>query len=825
MRALRGIALAGLLGGAGLAQEKLSVSGPEPATLRLGDTARIVLTVEGRGADPKPPAVADVDGLEIRVSAPSTRMFQSWDGRNATTHYSVQFTLYLTPTRDGVFTIPPIRIWTGTREQQTKPLQLEVVKDMKGEEFGYLEVRVQSERVYVHEPIRIRVEFGVDRGLRPVLDVVPNTRQRYIDYEVQAPWLSEMEGAVSLPVEDPPNGRIVVCNRTTQMADFDPDHERRGRRYNSFVFERAFLPTRIGRIELTAPMLRYDVLLREGRVGFFGETVGSETRNYYVYGKPLAIDVLPIPEEGRPEPFYGAVGRFEIDASLDRDDVELGASVKLKFSIRGQGNMEFLRVPPLESLPGLHKLGQTEKRTQDSVEVTYDLAPIEMSVREVPSIEWNYFDTTPGVESFKTVRTKPLALHVRPLPEGQTLPPLSGSEHESVTPGVDDIADLRDLEPGGEILAADAPLWLSWLSLLLPWGLVLGFAWLRSSIARSREDVAGRRARTAAKAFARALGAGADPAAALSAYLGDRLGLPPSAMIGPDARERLSRTGLPADLVERSCLAIESGIEARYGGGGGIREDEARALVSELERCFRRPRSVPLLVLAMMLIPSLAAQAQDASAGVEAYRRGDYEAAARCFERAIAGSKDRRLYYDLGNCRYRQQDYAGALWAYECARLGMPRDPDLLANIRLCREKLRLAGGEEPFLEALRALLRSFAERELIWIGAALHLLAAAFLIFGRRSLPGRVTGAFLMVPAAALSLELLWFAPARPPLAIAARRIEMTGEPRKGSPVIATVDPGVELAFLGDSLPGYVRVLAGTRRGYAPAGSVLVVR
>src|SRR5690606_33260362 len=121
-----------------------------------------------------------------------------------------------------------------------------------------------------------------------------------------------------------------------------------------------------------APMLRYHVVLREGQIDVFGGRRGEKTENYYVYGEPITLEVLPIPEEGRPNPYYGAVGRFTIDAALDRSRVDVGASVKLTLTVGGQGNFEFLRLPELDRLEGFHLLGQAEtRRGPDGIVVTY----------------------------------------------------------------------------------------------------------------------------------------------------------------------------------------------------------------------------------------------------------------------------------------------------------------------------------------------------------------------------------------------------------------------------------------------------------------------
>ncbi|HEB52435.1 MAG TPA: hypothetical protein ENI87_04165, partial [bacterium] len=372
-------------------QEKLHVEQPVPAVLRLGDTARVILTIEGNTANPRDPELPVVPGLQMTLRGPGYSRQTHFDGRNLVERVSVQYAIELRAERPGVFEIPSFAIWTGTKEQRTPVLKLEVRQDMAGAELGWLEVHIEKQRVYVHEPVRVRVDFAVLEGLRLALDV--HNRTRYLDLEVQAPWLDGFQGGERIDVS-PVSGdsRTCICNRTLVTAAFDASFERDGKRFQKFSIERAFLPTRLGRIELPAPLLRFNVVRGATRPDLFGRR-RNRTENFFVYGEPVAIDVLPIPEEGRPTPFYGAVGRFEIAASVDRQQVKVGDSIKLTLVVSGSGNIEFLRLPELEQLDGFHKLGAAEAvRGDGKVAVTYDLTPLSAEVREIPSIAWNFFD-------------------------------------------------------------------------------------------------------------------------------------------------------------------------------------------------------------------------------------------------------------------------------------------------------------------------------------------------------------------------------------------------------------------------------------------------
>ena len=74
----------------------------------------------------------------------------------------------------------------------------------------------------------------------------------------------------------------------------------------------------------------------------------------------------------------------------------------------------------------------------------------------MPPIPWNYLDTTPGVEHFVELATEPMPISVLPLEEGESLVPLPGVEDESVVPGVDDIFDIKMVQPGESLLSGIA---------------------------------------------------------------------------------------------------------------------------------------------------------------------------------------------------------------------------------------------------------------------------------------------------------------------------------------------------------------------------------
>ena len=245
------------------------------------------------------------------------------------------------------------------------------------------------------------------------------------------------------------------------------EKDRGGRPFLVYEFERIWLPGRLGLIELAAPLLRFRYATRFTN-DFFGERVPADRQDAFVYGEPTSIEILPIPEEGRPASYAGAVGQFTVSAEAIPREVKVGEILKFKFRIEGNGNLEFLDPPKLDTLEGFHVFGKLDDKGRAERTITYELAPLSTAVREIPTIPFTYFDTE-GSGSFKTVSTPPIPIIVRPLPAGETLAPLPEDAGKRVTVGVDDIHDIESLGSAEDPATVPAP------ALML---IVLGAPWL-----------------------------------------------------------------------------------------------------------------------------------------------------------------------------------------------------------------------------------------------------------------------------------------------------------------------------------------------------------
>lgn len=457
--------------------------------------------------------------------------------------------------------------------------------EASGAQHAFVELATPRDTYYVQESIRLRLRLGFEREFFEENGIQLFHRRLDVPLQLEAPWLENLPGAILLAGEaDGPGGPRLSFALGDDRAEAAQVEDRlvEGRTFTVLELERSYLPTTPGPLAIPAPLLRFAYATRFEE-DFINGRVPADRREASVTGQPLTLTILPLPAEGRPDEFSGAVGRFAVRAEARARDE--GDGLELVLTIEGEGNLGGFEAPRLDGLQGFHVYGRIEERSGTRRAFTYDLAPLAATVREVPPIPFTFFDAGPPA-GYRTVRTAPIPLAVPPGADTPQVPDTgaggasaseaaTGSEPAATPPGGAD-------EPG--------PSWPFFAALLLvSGGLALAFfVWWR---AREREGADADRTRTrgAAEAFhARAGDPRADPGEALAEFLAAHLSCPTAAVITPDLATRLEAAGVPAELAARTAAQLAALVAARYGGSAPSRSSPAvRELVDELERSFR----------------------------------------------------------------------------------------------------------------------------------------------------------------------------------------------------------------------------------------------
>ena len=148
---------------------------------------------------------------------------------------------------------------------------------------------------------------------------------------------------------------------------------------------------------------------------FFG---GTSQVPAVIVSNPVEIEVLPLPEEGRPRSFTGLVGRLGVSASIDRSSVETNDAVTLEIIVEGEGNLRGLEAPVIDFPADFEvfppevseSIDRSGFRVRGSRTYQYVLIPRSPGEKVIPPVEMSYFDAESGL--YATSASEPLRLDV-----------------------------------------------------------------------------------------------------------------------------------------------------------------------------------------------------------------------------------------------------------------------------------------------------------------------------------------------------------------------------------------------------------------------------
>ncbi len=199
-----------------------------------------------------------------------------------------------------------------------------------------------------------------------------------------------------------------------------------------------------------------------------------------VSSTPMKLRIEPLPTQGKPTSFYGAVGTgYAFIAKLDPTHTEAGEAVTLTATVQGPGNLKTttdLQFPQIEGLAS-YPAAPTSNYLPNSTSRSYKifktvLVPAASGTYTIPALHWSYYD--PQSATYKTLTSKPLELTVSP--SSHTANQLDFGQTEGGNNGVQTIGQdirylLNDPTPGSSWLAK-LPDW-KWLHALAGGWLIL----------------------------------------------------------------------------------------------------------------------------------------------------------------------------------------------------------------------------------------------------------------------------------------------------------------------------------------------------------------
>jgi hypothetical protein len=125
----------------------------------------------------------------------------------------------------------------------------------------------------------------------------------------------------------------------------------------------------------------------------------------------LEIEVLPLPQEGKPHDFAGAIGDFKMTASLDKHTTKTNSPVTLTVTISGYGNMKSINTINFDRCDDFKKYDTVAADISETTkEFKTIFIPIVPGEKEIPIATLSFFN--PTKKQYATIKTQPQKISV-----------------------------------------------------------------------------------------------------------------------------------------------------------------------------------------------------------------------------------------------------------------------------------------------------------------------------------------------------------------------------------------------------------------------------
>lgn len=206
-----------------------------------------------------------------------------------------------------------------------------------------------------------------------------------------------------------------------------------GKEYNAGIIRQYVLyPQKSGELQIDPIKVTALCRVRGEQESFFDSFMGIySTQERTVLSSPRKLKVNALPA-GAPNSFKGAVGKFDLEAQIDKTTPKTNEPISYTLTISGTGNMQLLQKPE-PSFPSTVEVFPP-KLTENyalrngaqtgSVSYEYTLIPRVPGKISLPAFEFSYFD--PKAHAYKTLQGKAFELDVE-ADSTQTFTTVSGA--------------------------------------------------------------------------------------------------------------------------------------------------------------------------------------------------------------------------------------------------------------------------------------------------------------------------------------------------------------------------------------------------------------
>lgn len=682
-----------------------------PSRVEAGENFRVSFKVTTQDVDDFRSGLHSTDVVEV-IAGPYTSSessFQMVNGHTSSSS-SITYTYTLYAAKSGVYNIPAAHARVGGKQISSRPAKVTVVGSAQGR--GNNSPKMHEDDNY--QP-HMKAAGSAISGRDLFIKVSANKKKVYeqepilLTYKVYTLVdLTQLEGKMpeltgfhtqEIPLPQQKSFHIERVN---------------GKPYRTVTWSQYVMyPQMTGKMEIPSITFKGIVVQQNRSVdpfeAFFNGGSGYVEVKRNIVAPSIKIDVLPLPH--KPANFSGGVGKFNISAQLNKNELKAGDPLSLRIVVGGIGNLKLIKQPvvnfPKDWDKYDPKVTDKTKLTSNGLEgnMIYDIlaVPRNQGHYTIPPVELTYYDTS--LNQYKTIKTQSFEIEVA---KGD------GSRSSVVDYSKDQPKDIKDIKKGeAELHSVDNFFFGSvgyLMSLLIPFAAFVALLVIFRKRAIDNADLVKMKGKKANKIATKRLRqanklmlAGKtnefydEVLRALWGYVGDKLNMPAEKLSRENISEKLQSHNVDDNTISKFLSAIDDCEMMRFAPGdpeGNMNKtfESAITAIMEIENVMKKKSnkakasgfSFVLMILMLMPLSVNAITKQNAD---DEYAKGNYQQAIKDYQEILKTGVSSEIYYNLGNAYYRTDNITQALLAYERALQLSPGDNDIRFNLQYARSK------------------------------------------------------------------------------------------------------------------------------------------
>jgi len=376
-------------------------------TLGINERLRIDFEMNEDGDNFVPPSFK---GFNV-VGGPNQSISNSWI--NGKRSYSKTYSYFLAPKSQGTFSINQATIEIDDQIYKTTPLKIIITEAVSKPKDGNSADYVASENVHLIAEVSKSNPF-----LNEAITIV---YKLYVsnDVSITRSWQEldtpKFQDFWSQYIEEKGEQQI-----------YETTYE--GKPYRYVILRKAVLyPQKTGELTIEPLTLDVPIDVQGNTRDIFGRRRMTRVNRTISAGKRI-INVKPLPTEGRPDDFSGAVGNFNFSVSVNKTMLDANEALELKIRTKGIGNLKLFNLPFL-TLPSSLEVYEPVRDNKVAINIkgmngfisdTYTIIPQYKGSYPIRPISFSYFDVTSS--KYKTIISDEIVVKVQngPVPNQLT---------------------------------------------------------------------------------------------------------------------------------------------------------------------------------------------------------------------------------------------------------------------------------------------------------------------------------------------------------------------------------------------------------------------